>query len=150
MDNRKFEEASNVIIKWVSEYLSTVEKYPVKSQVKHHGIFKQLPDNAPSQPEDFKQIFDDFQNIIMPGITHWQSPNFFAYFPANSSVPSLLAEMLTSALGAQCMKWETSPSAAELEEKVMIKGYDWIAKGLHRSNSGHGFNFYSRFDYNCT
>jgi len=134
MDNRKFEEASNVIIKWVSEYLSTVEKYPVKSQVKHHGIFKQLPDNAPSQPEDFKHIFDDFQNIIMPGITHWQSPNFFAYFPANSSVPSLLAEMLTSALGAQCMKWETSPSAAELEEKVMIWLRDMI--GLPKDFTG--------------
>jgi len=126
MDDRKFDYESNEIIKWVSDYLRNVEKYPVKSQVKHHEIFNQLPDNAPSQPEDFKNIFDDFQNIIMPGITHWQSPNFFAYFPANSSVPSFLAEMLTSALGAQCMKWETSPSAAELEEKVMIWLRDMI------------------------
>lgn len=134
MDNRKFEEASNEIIKWVSEYLSSVEKYPVKSQVKHHEVFNQLPGNAPSQPEDFKHIFDDFQNIIMPGITHWQSPDFFAYFPANSSVPSLLAEILTSALGAQCMKWETSPSAAELEEKVMIWLRDMI--GLPKDFTG--------------
>jgi aromatic-L-amino-acid decarboxylase len=126
MDNRKFEVASNEIIEWISEYLKTIEKYPVKSQVKHYEIFNQLPDNAPALPEDFKHIFNDFQNIIMPGITHWQSPNFFAYFPANSSVPSLLAEMLTSALGAQCMKWETSPSAAELEEKVMIWLRDMI------------------------
>jgi aromatic-L-amino-acid decarboxylase len=71
------------------------------------------------QAENIEKIFSDFQNIIIPGITHWQSPNFFAYFPANSSYPSLLAEMLTQAIGAQCMKWETSPSAAELEEKVM-------------------------------
>jgi len=64
-------------------------------------------------------IFRDFTDIIMPGMTHWQSPNFFAYFPANSSYPSILAEMLTATLGAQCMKWETSPAAAELEEMMM-------------------------------
>jgi len=63
---------------------------------------------------------NDFEEIIMPGITHWQSPNFFAYFPANTSPPSILAEMLTSTLAAQCMMWETSPAAAELEEKMMI------------------------------
>jgi aromatic-L-amino-acid decarboxylase len=126
MDNQNFDEASKEILEWVSEYLKTVEKYPVKSQVKYHEVFNQLPDTAPSTPEDFKNIFNDFRNIIMPGITHWQSPNFFAYFPANSSVPSILAEMLTSALGAQCMKWETSPSAAELEEKVMIWLRDMI------------------------
>ncbi len=126
MDELNFDDASNEIVKWVSEYLKSVEKYPVKSQVNFHEVFNQLPDVAPSNPEAFKNIFSDFQNIIMPGITHWQSPNFFAYFPANSSVPSLLAEMLTSALGAQCMKWETSPSAAELEEKVMIWLRDMI------------------------
>jgi aromatic-L-amino-acid decarboxylase len=71
-----------------------------------------------------KQIFSDFESIIMPGITHWQSPGFFAYFPANTSFPSLLAEMLSSALGAQCMKWETSPAATELEEAVM----NWLRK----------------------
>ncbi|MFZ4590287.1 MAG: pyridoxal phosphate-dependent decarboxylase family protein [Ignavibacteria bacterium] len=126
MDNQNFDDASKEILEWVSEYLKTVEKYPVKSQVKYHEVFNQLPDAAPSTPEDFKNIFNDFQKIIMPGITHWQSPDFFAYFPANSSVPSILAEMLTSALGAQCMKWETSPSAAELEEKVMIWLRDMI------------------------
>ncbi len=62
----------------------------------------------------------DFEEIIMPGITHWQNPNFFAYFPANTSPPSVLAEMLIASLGAQCMIWETSPAAAELEEKMMI------------------------------
>ncbi len=62
----------------------------------------------------------DLEEIIMPGITHWQSPNFFAYFPANTSPPSILAEMIIATLGAQCMIWETSPAAAELEEKMMI------------------------------
>jgi aromatic-L-amino-acid decarboxylase len=74
------------------------------------------------QGEEMEKIFKDFQDIIIPGITHWQSPNFFAYFTANSSYPSVLAEMLTATLGAQCMIWETSPAATELEEKVM----DWL------------------------
>ncbi|MCK7542236.1 MAG: pyridoxal-dependent decarboxylase [Marinilabiliales bacterium] len=76
----------------------------------------------------------DFDEIIMPGITHWQSPSFFAYFPANSSPPSVLAEMLTAALGAQCMIWETSPAAAELEERMM----EWLREmtGLPSSFEG--------------
>ncbi len=86
--------------------------------------FTAIPDSPPAEPEDMKQIFADFERIIMPGITHWQSPGFFAYFPANTSFPSLLAEMLSSALGAQCMKWETSPAATELEEAVM----NWLRK----------------------
>ncbi|MCD6596637.1 MAG: aminotransferase class V-fold PLP-dependent enzyme, partial [Bacteroidales bacterium] len=77
------------------------------------------PDHAPNDGEAMDEIFQDFQTKILPGITHWQSPNFFAYFPANSSYPSILAEMLTATLGTQGMIWETSPAAAELEEKVM-------------------------------
>ncbi|MEZ5199671.1 MAG: aminotransferase class I/II-fold pyridoxal phosphate-dependent enzyme, partial [Bacteroidales bacterium] len=104
-----------------------------KSKVKPRDIFDQLPDLPPDKPETIRQIFSDFQNIIIPGITHWQSPNFFAYFPANSSYPSLLAEMLTATLGAQCMVWETSPAAAELEEKVMnwLKGMIGLPDGFH-------------------
>lgn len=119
MTDNDFKNASDEILKWIRNYLREVEKYPVKSSVKYHEVFDKLPDKAPEDPESFNEIFDDFYNIIMPGITHWQSPNFFAYFPANSSYPSLLAEMIISTLAAQCMKWETSPSAAELEEKVM-------------------------------
>ena len=102
--------------------------YPVKSQVKPGEIYRELPDRIPTDGEDIPRILDDFNDMLMKGITHWQSPNFFAYFPANSSIPSLLAEMLTAAIGAQCMKWETSPAAAELEEKVM----EWLkgATGL--------------------
>lgn len=119
MKDIEFEKASEEILKWIRNYLLEIEKYPVKSNVKYHEIFDKLPDSAPDNSEDFNKILDDFNKIIMPGITHWQSPNFFAYFPANSSYPSLLAEMIISTLAAQCMKWETSPSAAELEEKVM-------------------------------
>ena len=103
----------------LADYYENIESFPVKSMVKPGDIYKSLPSSPPEQSESYEQIIKDFDSIILPGITHWQSPNFFAYFPANSSYPSLLAEMLTAALGTQCMLWETSPAAAELEEKVM-------------------------------
>ena len=119
MDLQEFQINAHKFIDWIVKYYEEIEKYPVKSKVQPGDILKSLPDNAPLNGEDIDEIFNDFCKIIIPGITHWQSPNFFAYFPANSSYPSLLAEMLTAALGAQCMKWETSPAAAELEEKVI-------------------------------
>jgi aromatic-L-amino-acid decarboxylase len=104
----------------MAAYLENVEKYPVKSQVKPGEIFNKIPGGPPEKPESFTCFLRDIEEIIMPGITHWQSPDFFAYFPANTSPPSILAEMITATLGAQCMNWETSPAAAELEEKMMI------------------------------
>jgi aromatic-L-amino-acid/L-tryptophan decarboxylase len=101
-------------------YLENIEKYPVRSGVKPGEIFNKIPSSPPARPEPFENFLKDIDEVIMPGITHWQSPSFFAYFPANSSHPSVLAEMITAVLGAQCMNWETSPAAAELEEKMMI------------------------------
>ncbi len=115
----EFRAKAHELVDWMADYLSNIEKHPVRSQVKPGEIFKQLPDMPPQQGEPFDDIFTDFQEKILPGITHWQSPNFFAYFPANSSYASLLAEMITATLGTQCMIWETSPAAAELEEKTM-------------------------------
>jgi aromatic-L-amino-acid/L-tryptophan decarboxylase len=119
MKPEEFRKHAHELVDWMAGYMENVSSYPVKSSVSPGEIFSKLPDNPPEEPEEFKTFFTDFENIIMPGITHWQSPNFFAYFPANSSPPSVLAEMLISVLGAQCMIWETSPAAAELEEKVM-------------------------------
>lgn len=117
--SEEFKKHAYKIIDWIADYYDEIENYPVKSQVKPGEIFNKLPDSIPGEPESMDRMMEDFNELIMPGITHWQSPNFFAYFPANSSLPSLFAEMLTAAIGAQCMKWETSPAAAELEEKVM-------------------------------
>jgi aromatic-L-amino-acid decarboxylase len=130
----EFRKYAHELADWMATYMEHVESYPVKSSVRPGEIFGKLPDEPPLEPESFEQFLADFENIIIPGITHWQSPNFFAYFPANSSPPSVLAEMLTSALGAQCMIWETSPAAAELEEKVM----NWLrdATGLPGSFEG--------------
>ena len=112
----------------MADYLEEKEKYPVTPSVKPREIYDQLPSTAPEQGEAFEKIFQDFQEIILPGMTHWQHPAFFGYFPANNSEPSILAEMLMSTLGAQCMSWLTSPAATELEERVC----DWLrdAKGI--------------------
>ncbi len=118
MDN-EFRAKAHEIVDWIADYLEGVEQYPVKAQVLPGEIRDQLPSSPPEKGEPFDALMADFQKIILPGITHWQHPSFFAYFPANSSPPSLLAEMLTSALGAQCMSWVTSPAATELEERVM-------------------------------
>ncbi len=134
MDHDEFRKYAHKVVDWMADYLETVEKYPVKSQVKPKDIIKKLPLNAPIKGENFEKIFADFEEIILPGITHWQSPNFFAYFPANSSHPSILAEMLMTTLGAQCMSWVTSPAATELEERVMEWLRDMI--GLPKNFSG--------------
>lgn len=116
----EFRKHAHELVEWMAAYMENVEQYPVKSRVGPGQILSQLPEHPPLQSEPFEKIMSDLEEIIMPGITHWQSPGFFAYFPANTSPPSILAEMITATLGAQCMNWETSPAAAELEEKMMI------------------------------
>lgn len=122
MDSTQFREEAHKLVDWMADYFEQVEEYPVKPTVKPGDILDQLPDSAPENGESFEEIFRDFQQIIMPGMTHWESPNFMAYFPANKSYPSVLAEMLTATLGAQCMSWVTSPAATELEDRVM----EWL------------------------
>jgi aromatic-L-amino-acid/L-tryptophan decarboxylase len=116
----EFRKHAHKLVEWMAGYMENVENYPVKSLVAPGDILSRIPDSPPEKPEPFDLLIKDFDEIIMPGITHWQSPNFFAYFPANTSPPSVLAEMLIATLGSQCMIWETSPAAAELEEKMMI------------------------------
>ncbi|HAI75790.1 MAG TPA: aspartate aminotransferase family protein, partial [Microscillaceae bacterium] len=134
MNLEDFRQHAHQLVDWMADYLQNIEQLPVKSQVAPRTIYQALPAAAPEQGEDFSRIWVDLQQIIMPGITHWQHPGFFAYFPANSSPPSVLAEMLTATLGAQCMLWETSPAAAELEEKVM----DWLKNALQLPESWSG------------
>ncbi len=126
MNLEEFRKYAHELVDWMADYFKNIEQFPVKAQVKPGDILNRLPEKAPEQGEAFAEIFDDFRQIILPGMTHWQSPNFFAYFPANSSYPSVLAEMLTATLAAQCMIWETSPAATELEEKVM----NWLKQAM--------------------
>jgi aromatic-L-amino-acid decarboxylase len=126
MDREKFRKYGYECVDWIVDYLENVEKLPVRARVKPGEIRGLIPDQAPSTGESMDTIFADFQKIILPGMTHWQHPSWFAYFSANNSPPSILAEMLTAGMGAQCMVWETSPSAAELEERVL----DWLRQML--------------------
>ena len=116
----EFRKHAHDLVEWMAGYMENVKELPVKSSVTPGEIFNKIPDIPPSRSEPFESFMKDFDDIIMPGITHWQNPSFFAYFPANTSPPSILAEMLIATLGTQCMIWETSPAAAELEEKMMI------------------------------
>jgi aromatic-L-amino-acid decarboxylase len=116
----EFRKHGHGLVEWMAGYMENVENLPVKSSVKPGDVFDKIPDKPPIHSESFESLMRDFNEIIMPGITHWQNPNFFAYFPSNTSPASILAEMLTATLGAQCMVWETSPAAAELEEKMII------------------------------
>ncbi|WP_372639015.1 aspartate aminotransferase family protein [Fodinibius sp.] len=124
MDNEEFRKHAHQLVDWMADYFEEVEDYPVKPDVHPGDILEQLAETAPEQGEAFDALFEDFKKIILPGMTHWQSPNFMGYFPANNSYPSVLAEMLTATLGAQCMSWLTSPAATELEERAMT----WMRK----------------------
>ena len=123
MDSKQFRKYAHEMVDWMADYLENIEEMPVRSEKKPGDIIAALPKSPPQQSESMDSIFADFNSLIIPGMTHWQHPSFFAYFPANSSYPSVLAEMLTATMGAQCMIWQTSPAAAELEERMM----EWIA-----------------------
>ncbi len=121
-----FRQYGYKFVDWIADYFEEIEKYPVLSPEKPGSVLNQLPENPPTEGESLETIFEDFKKIIIPGISHWQHPSWFAYFPANNSPPSVLAELLTAGLGAQCMVWQTSPAAAELEERVL----EWLRQLL--------------------
>ena len=127
MKSDEFRRYGHQVVDWIADYLDTVQDFPVRAQVKPGEIRAQLPAAPPMEGEAFEAMMQDFKDIILPGITHWQHPRFFAYFPANVTPPSMLAEMLTNALGINGMLWETSPAATELEEQMM----QWLKGMLH-------------------
>ncbi len=126
MDWDEYKHWGEHIAAWGAEYHSTLRDRPVRARTQIGDIAAQLPVSPPDQGEDMTQIMADFEHIVMPGMTHWQHPRFFAYFPANASPPSMLAEMLVNTVAAQCMLWQTSPAATEVEG-VMI---DWLRQAL--------------------
>ncbi len=134
MKSKEFRKHAHQFVDWMADYMDNVEDYPVKSQVRPKEVYQQIKDGIPNQGEDIDAIFEDFKSIIIPGITHWQNPNFFAYFQANTSPPSILAEMLTATLGVQGMKWDTSPASTELEERMM----EWLRDALGIPNEWTG------------
>lgn len=126
MENDDFRKHAHHFVDWMADYMEGVGNFPVRSQVRPGDVLEKLPLQPPVNSESMDEIFTDFKNTILPGITHWQHPNWFGFFPANSSGPSVLAEMLITTMGAQCMIWETSPAATELEIRVL----DWLRQML--------------------
>ncbi len=118
----EFRRHGHQLVDWMADYMRDVGGLPITPAVRPGEILKQLPSSPPGEGEPFERLFQDFRQIILPGMTHWNHPGWFAYFPANNSPPSVLAEMLIATLGAQCMSWATSPAATELEQLTM----EWL------------------------
>ena len=126
MDLEQFRRHGHAAIDKIADYLAEVEHRPVRAPVVPGEVDAQLARCAPELPEDMAEILADFERVVMPGITHWQHPRFFAYFPANATPPSVLAEILTAGIAAQCMLWQTSPAATEMETRVL----DWLRRAI--------------------
>ena len=136
----EFRQYGRAVIDWIADYYQSIEGFPVLSPVEPGQIRSALPPRPPQEGEAFEHILEDVNKVILPGITHWQSPNFFAFFPANTSGPAILGDLLSSGLGVQGMLWVTSPACTELETHVM----DWMAEmlalpdGFKSTSSGGG------------
>ena len=122
----EFRRYGHAVVDWIADYHSRVETFPVLSQLKPGQIRASLPAAPPARGEPFEAFLKDVERLILPGVTHWQSPNFFAYFPCNASGPGILGDLLSSGLGVQGMLWSTSPACTELETHVM----DWLVSML--------------------
>ena len=135
----EFRSQGKALIDWVADYLETIESRPVSSNVQPGDVRSQLPEHPPTEPESFDAVLADMDRVIVPGLTHWQHPSFFAFFPGNSSYASILGELASAGLGVQGMSWVTSPACTEVETLMM----DWMIDLLglpekFRSTSDHG------------
>jgi len=139
MDAKEFRTQGRAVVDIIADYLETLDARPVTSDAQPGDVRRGLPEHPPSSPEPFDAILTDVRDIVMPGLTHWQHPKFFAYFPGNSSYPSILADLLTAGLGVQGMSWVTSPACTEVETLML----DWMHELLDlpaqfRSTSANG------------
>jgi len=134
MDPQEFRREAHRLVDWVADYFSSVELYPVLSRVQPGDIQSALPAEAPERGESFDQILSDFERVLMPGITHWNHPGFFAYFAITGSGPGVLADLVASALNVQAMLWRTSPAATELEEVTLA----WLRQLMRLPDSFEG------------
>ena len=119
MNADDFARHGHQLVDWIAEYLAHSERYPVLPRVAPGDVRKALPSTAPEQGESFDEIFRDFEHVLLPALTHWNHPGFFAYFASTGSAPAVLAEFLAAALNQQAMLWRTSPAATELEEVAL-------------------------------
>ena len=122
MSPAEFREHGHALVDWIADYLERVDEYPILPAVRPGEIAARLPESAPEEPEPFADLLRDLDEVVLPGVTHWQSPGWFSYFPANSSGPAILGELAAAGLGVQGMLWATSPACTEVETRVV----DWL------------------------
>src|SRR5215471_3932418 len=125
-------------VEWIARYMERVEELPVLSRAEPGQVRAALPPRPPEHGEPFGAVLRDLDEVVLPGITHWQSPGFFGYFPANASGPAILSELLSAGLGVQGMLWSTSPACTELETHVMDWLVDLLALPERFRSSGPG------------
>ena len=126
MSPEEFRRQGHAAIDWIADYWASLDDLPVRAQVAPGDVRRQLPASAPEHGEPFDALLADLDRVVVPGLTHWQHPRFFAYFPANSSPAAILGDLLSSGIGAQGMIWATSPAVTEVEQVVL----DWFAEAL--------------------
>lgn len=134
MDNDAFRHWSHRTADWGADYRASLNDLPVRAPLTPGATLAQLPASPPEVADSMDDVFADFENIIVPGMTHWQHPRFFAYFPSNAPPPSVIAEQLVNAMACQCMLWQTSPAATELETRMM----QWLREALGLPAQFHG------------
>ncbi len=129
-----FPKWGRYVADWAADYHATIRERPVRAQTKPGDIAAQLPLAAPELAQPMEDVIADFESIVMPGITHWQHPRFFAYFPSNASPAAVLADYFTTVMAPQCMLWQTSPAATEMETRMM----EWLRDALGLPSAFHG------------
>ncbi len=134
MSADQFRQHGHAMVEWIARYLDNIEQYPVLARVAPGDIKNALPASAPEKAEPFEAVMADVDRVLMPGITHWNHPGFFAYFAITASAPGVLADFMSSALNQQAMLWRTSPAATELEEVAM----GWLRQLMGLSGTFEG------------
>src|SRR6185369_15947570 len=130
----EFRRQARRVLQWIGDYLEHPERFPVVPRVAPGDIANALPDEPPAEPESLDAVLDDFERLIVPGVTHWNHPGFFAYFAISASGPGILAEMLAAGLNVQAMLWRTSPAATELEQVTV----GWLARLMELPSTFEG------------
>ncbi|MBT3933200.1 MAG: aspartate aminotransferase family protein, partial [Bacteroidetes bacterium] len=130
MTPEEFKKYGYEIIDWIANYRSNISDYPVMSTIQPGAVKEGLPENPPENPDPFESVIQDLDKIIIPGVSHWNHPNNFAYFPSNATLPSVLGDLLCSGIGGIGLNWQSMPALTEVEEVVC----DWMRQMLGLSS----------------
>ncbi|HVQ39671.1 MAG TPA: pyridoxal-dependent decarboxylase, partial [Pyrinomonadaceae bacterium] len=134
MDKEEFRRFGHELIEWIAEYFEHIEDHPVLAQIEPGALKAQLPVTPPEKGESMDAIIADIDRLIVPALTHWSHPSFFAYFATSTSAPGIFGELLSAAFDNKAMLWRTSPASTELEEVAL----DWLRQmmGLEAGYTG--------------